>query len=1108
MSIGPRFTPAELRTHLGLRYAFSDEQLHVISAPADEPLLVVAGAGSGKTELMALRVMWLIVNRYVRPDQVLGLTFTRKAAGELSQRIRGYLGRATRLLGHDAALQGEPTVSTYHSFAARIVREHGLRSGYEPSVRLLTEAACWQLADAVVRHHDSPAMRACPLGQASATAAVLSLAGELAEHLRDADDIEHLTVDLTTRLESLPGRILKPVQDMLDRQRGRLALLPLVRAYAHRKASLEAMDFGDQLSRAAVAARDHPEVADAERDRFRVVLLDEYQDTSQAQVVLLQSLFGSGHPVTAVGDPCQSIYGWRGASAGTLERFRQDFPTVGGHLAPTASLSVSFRNAAQILAVANELSAPLRANALPVKPLRAPRSSGQRFATTVRCAFSVTYFDEASWVADRIDQAWREWSGSGTGAPRPPTPPTTAVLVRARRQIPPLEQALRAKGLPVEVVGLGGLLDNPEVRDVVAMLQVLCDPTAGAAILRLLTGARWRIGPRDVVALYRRARQIALLRRSGDEPGPAAVIESDLAPERLDDATLAEALDDLGSSAAYSAEGLRRLELFRDELRGLRYRLGQSLPDLVADVAATIGLDVEVAVRGCGSAGLARAHLDAIGDVAARFAEETEGGTLSAFLAYLAAAEEEERGLPPGEVEVVDGAVQILTVHAAKGLEWDVVAVAGLCDDAFPAKSKSSDHWLAGMGVLPFPLRGDAAGLPRLAVETAMDARGMRDAVADFDQAWCEHQEREERRLAYVAATRPRHLLLCSGFQWGERLTKPRGPSVFLDEVAIACRSGAGVVEQWAAPPLEGDTNPTLDDEVFAMWPFDPLGERRGAVAEAAQWVRAAMADRSPDAVRSPGGVRSPSGARSPSGTDDDPQMADGDPQVARWAREVRLLLDERQRQRVSDMIDVVLPEHMSVSQLVTLRRDPQALARRLRRPMPEAPDVYARRGTAFHLWLEQRFGAVELFDLEDLPGSGDSGAADDEELEELQKAFLESDWAQRVPERVEVPFATVVGGVVVRGRMDAIFSVPGRPGCYDVIDWKTGRRPTGVDATAAAVQLAAYRLAWAQLAGVSVDQVIAGFHYVRENVTVRPADLLDERGLTDLVATVPSMEG
>src|SRR6185369_1710703 len=259
--IGPRFTPEELRNRLGIAYDFSPEQLRVISAPDDEPLLVVAGAGSGKTELMALRVIWLIVNGYVRPDQVLGLTFTRKAAGELSHRIRLYLGRAKRLLGHDTQLTGEPTVATYHSFAARVVREHGMRAGYEPTVRLLTEAACWQIADATVRQHDSPEMRAFPLGQASATSAVLDLAGELAEHLRDVDEIEHYTLELTEAVKKASGaRVYKPAQDVLDRQRGRLALLPLVRAYAERKATMEAMDFGDQLRRAATVAQRHEEV--------------------------------------------------------------------------------------------------------------------------------------------------------------------------------------------------------------------------------------------------------------------------------------------------------------------------------------------------------------------------------------------------------------------------------------------------------------------------------------------------------------------------------------------------------------------------------------------------------------------------------------------------------------------------------------------------------------------------------------------------------------------------------------------------------------------------------------------------------------------------------
>ena len=1074
-ALGPRFTPEELRARLGIGYRFSDEQLEVITAPVDEPMLVVAGAGSGKTELMALRVAWLIANAHVRPAQVLGLTFTRKAAGELSHRIRLYLSRIRRALGYDLLLEGEPTVSTYHSFAARIVREHGIRAGFEPSARLLSEAACWQLADAAVREHDSPAMRDFPLGQASATAAVLSLADDLAEHLRDPDDVLRFTLGFTASVEGASaGRLYQPVREVLDRQRGRLALLPIVEEYTRRKTRLEAMDFGDQLRRAAIVAREHPDVAYAERDRFRVVLLDEYQDTSYSQVVLLKSLFGEGHPVTAVGDPCQSIYAWRGASSGTLERFPTDFPRRDGTPAQIRSLTVSWRNASAILAVANEICEPLRRGGLPVKPLRAPARASHRIpGPSVRCAYALTYVDEAAWIGDQVSAVWREWEEQHG------TRPTTAVLVRARAQIPPIEAALRERGLPVEVVGLGGLLDTPEVRDVVSTLQVLADPTAGASLLRLLTGARWRIGPRDIVALYRRARQLALARR-----GEEATDEPDLGGERLDDAVLAEALDDLGPASGYSAEGYRRLCLFRDELRGLRERLDQSLPDLVADIVQTIGLDVEVGVRStaANSAGLARAHLDAFGDVAARFAEETDGGTLSSFLAYLAAAEEEERGLTPGDVEVVEGAVQILTVHAAKGLEWDVVAVAGLCADSFPAKPKASDHWLKGMGVLPFPLRGDAESLPRLNLAGASDGKAVRAAIEEFDAQWREHQEREERRLAYVAVTRPRHLLLCSGFRWGDGLTEPREPSVFLNEIAEACRAGSGSVELWADPLTEGETNPTLAQEVSATWPIDPLAERRPDVLAGAALVRAAAAGELPAVP-----------------ADEETQA-----QARRWAEEVELLLAERERQRATDVVEVALPAHLSVSHLVALRRDPQRLARRLRRPLPEAPDPHTRRGTAFHLWLERRFGGGELLDLDDLPGSADEGAAPDSELAELQRAFEASEWANRVPERIEVPFATVIAGVVVRGRMDAVFAVPDRPGWYEVIDWKTGQRPTGADAEAAAIQLAAYRLAWAELAGVPIEQVSAGFHYVRENLTVRPSDLLTEQELVALITRIP----
>jgi DNA helicase-2/ATP-dependent DNA helicase PcrA len=1075
-SAGPRFTPVELARLLG-QPPPTRQQAEVIAAPV-EPLLVVAGAGSGKTETMASRVVWLVANGYVRPEQVLGLTFTRKAAGELAHRLRQRLSQLVRRLGRDDLIAGEPTVATYHSYAARVVTEHGLRAGYEPSTRLLTEAACWQLADGVVCAYDGD-MSDVLVAPTTVTEAVLRLAADLSEHLSTPAELAAWTGRFFADMESRPGKMLKSVRHVLDRQKARLQLLPLVRGYAERKLLLEAMDFGDQLARAATVATNHPEVGAIERQRYHVVLLDEYQDTSHAQVALLRGLFGGGHPVTAVGDPAQSIYGWRGASAGTLERFPAEFPPATGEPARELTLTTSWRNRPEILDVANTLSEPLghRVAKLSAAPKHAARAS----TATVHCALLETYADEAAWIAGRVVSAWR----TAAGAPDDVEPaaiavakrPTTAVLVRTRAQIAAIEAALRERGVPVEVVGLGGLLDTPEVRDVVSTLRVLADPAEGAALLRLLTGPRWRIGPRDLVALHRRARDLAAARSRDEEP----LVYS----ERQDEAALVEALDDLGDPERYSAEGHRRFAALAGELRGLRRRLDQSLPDLINDVERTIGLDVEVAVRP-GDAGLARGHLDALGDIAAKFAIEAEAATLSAFLAYLAAAEEEERGLTPGEVAVVEGAVQILTAHAAKGLEWDVVAVAGMTAGVFPGRPNGGDHWLYGLGTLPFPLRGDRAGLPEFDLSRAADQRGVSRAVDSFEAAWEAHDEREERRLAYVAVTRPRRLLLASGYWWGDATKRPRGPSPFLVEIRDRCLAGAGEVDGWADAPAQDATNPTAANVPRASWPDDPLGPRRKPLEEAADLVRAALAGRDPD----------------PTG---DGRAADED---GGWAYEVELLLAERDRLTpdLTAPVEVEVPPHLSVSQLVSLRRDPHRLARSLRRPLPARPDPYARRGTAFHRWLEQRYQAESLLDLDELPGAADADAAPDEALDLLRERFLASEWADRTPLRVEVPFATVIGGVVVRGRMDAVFEGPG--GTFDVVDWKTGTAPAGAAAAAAAVQLAAYRLAWAALAGVPVERVRAAFVYVREGLTVRPADLLDEAGLAGLLTELPAAGG
>ena len=1120
-----RYAPAQLARLLGVAEPTAEQAAVIAATPG--PMAVIAGAGSGKSETMAARLVWLVANGLVRPERVLGLTFTRKAAAELAERVRVRLDglRAAGLAGNGANpagnatgfaaagisasgtdgpqaddLLGDPVVSTYHAYAGRLVADNALREALEPSLRLITPAVAWQLAARVVASYDGP-MDAISWTPASVTAAVLDLSGELAEHLRGPDDVRSSGEWLARRYGELPrpGALARKI---IDCQRTREQLLPLVAAYAAAKASREVIDYGDQVALAARIAAAHPEVGAAERARYQVVLLDEYQDTSHAQLVLLRALFGGGHPVTAVGDPCQSIYGWRGASAGNLLRFAADFPPRGGGPAPVRLLSTSFRNTGRVLDAAAALQAGLRAAAPGVPRLVAP--PGRAGRGQVVCALLETAADEAAWIAGQIARLLSLPAGTAPdgaawpdGREDPVRPSDIAVLCRKRAQFPALRTALEARGIPVEVVGLGGLLTVPEVQDVVATLRVMHDPGAADALARLLTGPRWRIGPRDLVALGRRARRLAsqVTGPGRREEGQSPVSEVDVMSQAVTDFTadpgsLVEALDDLGEPAAYSAAGYGRLAALAAELRVLRGHASRPLPELVGEVERALGLDIEVASRPGGDLATSRADLDAFADAAAAFAGDVQEPTLGAFLAYLAAAEDQEFGLEAGRVGAADS-VKLATVHAAKGLQWAAVIVPGLADGAkahmFPAQPRVTTKWTENPRLLPFGLRGDTADLPGLA---GLDG----ESLSDFADACGERDLAEERRLSYVAATRAAFWLACTGYWWGSG-TSALGPSVFLAEIRAACESGAGTVAHWAPEPEPGAENPALAEPAAALWPATAAGARYEAARAAGALVDEAIA-----AASAPASATSKASAGADRLSDADQAL------IAAWSRDTSLLLAEREQRRGEQVTSVVLPQRIPVSSLVTIARDPAEYAQQVRRPMPRPPAPHAHRGTAFHRWLEERFGPQRLLDPGDLPGAADDepGEVADPELTALMQRFEAGEWAGRWPSEVEVPFETLIGGRLVRGRIDAVFAdSPG--GGFDVVDWKTGRQPrSAAESRAAAVQLAAYRIAWAGLAGVSVGQVRAAFYYVRDDVTVRPADLLDLAGLTALIEDIP----
>ncbi|MBX6370699.1 MAG: ATP-dependent helicase [Acidothermus sp.] len=1074
----------ELAAALGLPTP-TPEQQAVIEA-RDRVSIVVAGAGSGKTETMAARVVFLVANGWVRPDQVLGLTFTRRAAAELAGRVRRRLAQLARrgLLDPAQLAGGEPTVMTYDAYAGRIVADHALRLGVEPGQRLISPAGSWQFARRAVDAYDGP-MDAITLTPMSVTQRVYALAAELAQHRVDVDAVTAWCTQLADRLERLDpdpkGRatVRGKVDGVIAALRGRCQLLPIVEEYRRRKKAAEVLDFADQMALAADLAERFPEIGRAERATFRAVLLDEFQDTSHAQLEFLSALFSAdgtdgapGTPwMTVVGDPAQAIYGWRGASHDTFRGLDEAFRGAGRY-----ALSVSFRNGPRILDVANELADALR------RPGAESLSPPARFAVPtlsalpdapegeVRCGMFETVEQEAQAVADFVAELVR---------PKPGTqPPTAAILLRTWRQLPAVAAALRARDVPVRILGVGGLLVEPEIQDLVAVLRVLVDPQRGDALMRLLTGARWRIGPADLAALMRWARRCAA---GAAAPRDAAVGGGGDIP-----VSLVDALDRLPGSGWCSPEGSRRLRALADELRWLRRRLDQPLPDLLHEVISVTGLDVEAIAR---DPARGRANLDAFVETAARFAEATDGPTLAAFLDYVDAGRHAERGFeqaetdepsdlltPVGEAgDATAGVVDILTVHSAKGLEWDVVCLPGWVDGVFPPRLRGVSGWLTAVQALPWPLRGDRAALPAFDFDGCAHQGELAERIGEFETQVREHRLVEERRLAYVAVTRARRRLLVTGYRWDDT-AKPRPESVFLAEVRRVCARSGQPILTWVEPPPSNATNPRLAaGRRTAPWPADPAGARREALDRAAELVRQAI-----------GGELTP------------PPGGDGDPVAGRWERDVDLLLAEMRDRTDRDGDAVPLPAQLSVSQLVELRGDPETFVVRLRRPVPLPPIPQARRGTAFHQWVEQRFRSPALLDIDELPGAFDAeaGVEGPGELEELQDAFLASPWAARTPVDVEVPFQLVVAGIVIRGRMDAVFQDP--DGGYTIVDWKTGRRPA--DLTPAAVQLAAYRLAWSELTGCPLERVRAVFCYLRDGGDCAPSDLLDRAGIERLI--------
>lgn len=978
------------------------DQWRAISWPM-EPCVLVAGAGSGKTSVMSARVIWLAL-RYletggeegVLPGNVLCLTFTNKATENLVRRIR----RALALLELEEG--EEPQITNYHGFAQEVLDRYGMLEGVDSAQRVLTPAQrvelCARVLDRLSFEHLTTMWQPTIVGN------ILDLTDQAQNHLVEPEEIAEFSRERLVTLKA--HRSDRAYSAALER----IELATAAALFRDLKRELGVIDFGDQIALAARIVRNHPEVGAEYRQRFTAVLLDEYQDTNVAQARFLEDVFGGGHAVTAVGDPDQNIYAWRGASLYNLLEFPRRFPKAEGTPASKLPLYTNFRSGARILAAADTLISPLPKNQRPDpdKRLDPWTANGQGRVEIVRHRDEVV---EAEAIAERIcalheeGHPWRE----------------IAVLCRTSRLFPSLQRAFADREVPAEIVGLAGLLKTPEIVEVLAYARAVASPLESVALGRILLGPRYRVGFRDLARVAAWAKGKTYELRDEDE---------DLSEEIP--FLVAEALEHLDEVAGLSDAGRRRLEDFRGELEDLREEARRPVPDFLAHVIRRIGLLAELdAAPDLEMARARRRNLAAFVDQVHGFSPLEGELTLPRFLDYVDTVEAGEREewapVQPSDAD----SVKVMTIHVAKGLEFDTVFVPGLAHGLLP-NPRIQHNPAERARSMDFELRGDAAILP------TYDGN-----LSAFKDALRTQEVIEERRICYVALTRARRNLFLSGAPWYGDTLKPHAPGAFLEELsAWGEESGLALVDRG---PEVDDQNPLAGyREAFVRdWPGPARPDERGEVFP--QGWRKAAAEAAELGEVSPSLLESLAPAES---------TEFGELAVAHRALARHLVELEAPSTSARP-----LPSTVSVAGLVDYARCPKRFYWSVVRPLPRFAGPAARIGTEIHRWIELRsHGQGTLLEPDETPDlTVEELAGRPGRIDELRATFLSSRFADAVPRFVERSFLMPIEGSVIAGRIDAIFGEDD-DGPWEVVDYKTGRVPE--DDPLARTQLDVYALA------------------------------------------------
>jgi DNA helicase-2/ATP-dependent DNA helicase PcrA len=1006
------------------------EQWRAISYPL-EPFVLVAGAGSGKTSVMAARVIYLALAARdlvdapgVMPGNVLCLTFTNKATENLALRIRRALASIPGLDEGE-----EPEVLNYHGFAAQVIERHGMRIGIEPGQRIVTQAQRMEIAARVL---DTMTFeRSSTKWQPAIVKRILDLDEQLQNHLRTPEELEaHVRAKLPM-LEAV--RSSEPWQAAYEREE----LARAVAEFRRIKRSLGVIDFGDQIAFAVRIATERPEVSAEYRERFGAVLLDEYQDTNHAQATLMASLFGQGHPVTAVGDPDQNIYAWRGASLHNLLGFPGQFRRTDGAPAERLPLYTNFRSGAFILEAADEMigKVPPKQRPDPDKRLVpfAPNGAGD-----VEIALLDHELAEAEDIADRIVRLHDD------GAPWA----SNAVLCRTHRLFEPLQLAFAARDIPAEFVGLAGLIHLPEVVEVLAYARVASTPEDGVALARILTGPRYRVSLSDLsrVAAWTRTTSLTFAERLREE---RAAEDEGLLEDRP--FLIAEALEHLDEVLDLSEEARVRLEECRRELADLRDAARRPVATFLAEIVRRTGLLGELdADVDQGRAAAKRRNLAAFLDQVDAF-QPVEGElSLGAFLSYVDSMEDDREWNPVQPSD--DDSVKVMTIHAAKGLEFDTVFVPGLAERLFP-DTRVQENPARKASSLDVELRRDRDLLP------AFDG-----VMSHFQSDLRKQEEFEERRTGYVALTRARRRLFVSSAEWyGETLREAKHAGSFHADLILWAKRTGHARQRWEAQ--EHENNPLAGYRQAAVLPWPGPALRDGEADELFPegWRLAAVA------AATSGSVEPSTLARL--GPDELRAVAD----AASERQTVAAHLRERD---LAGVEQPWIPNAASVGSVVEYARCPKRFYWSVVRPLPRFSGPAARIGTEIHRWIErQSRGQTTLLEIDDVPDlTAEELAGQPGKLKDLRRSFLASRFADKVPLFAERPFLLSLEGFTIRGRIDAIYGEADGP--WEVVDYKTGRRPDHDDAVAR-LQLDVYALACLDVWGKRPEDLTLTYLYL-----------------------------